>query len=91
MDANDVQGGIASPSGEGIADVYTALRLHDSCIGRGFFKTSKCSGNGNPCLSCTGVRDIDYMKRSNKTPSTYTWANNNCGGGGENLYCVNTV
>ena len=31
--------------GEGIADVYAALRMNDSCIGRGFFT----SGDG-----CTG-------------------------------------
>ncbi len=36
LDANDATPGIASPSGEGVADVYTALRLNDSCIGRNF-------------------------------------------------------
>ena len=35
---------------------------HLSCIGRGFYD-KQCSGNGNPCNSCTGVRDIDFMKR----------------------------
>jgi len=30
MDFNDVAGGISQPSGEGIADVYSALRLNDS-------------------------------------------------------------
>jgi len=79
MDANDVAGGIASPSGEGIADLYSALRLGDSCIGRGFFTSQQCSGDTNPCLQCTGVRDIDYEKRKNGTPSTYAWANKNCG------------
>jgi hypothetical protein len=88
MDYYDVSIGIAQPSGEGIADIYTALRLHDSCIGRGFFLSGRCSGNGNPCLSCTGVRDIDYMKRVNKSPTTFTWSNENCGG---SVHCIGYV
>ena len=52
MDANDATPGIASPSGEGIADIYTAIRLNDSCIGRNF-RSSVCSGNGDPCDTCT--------------------------------------
>jgi hypothetical protein len=74
MDANDATPGIASPSGEGIADIYTALRLNDSCIGRNF-RSSNCS----TCQSCTGVRDIDYMKKKTGSPSTFSWANSNCG------------
>ena len=84
MDANDVVGGIASPSGEGIADIYTALRLGTSCIGRNFL-SNVCSGNGNPCDTCTGVRDIDYLMRRDKTPQTYTWSNANCGG---SVHCI---
>ena len=86
LDDNDVDGRIAKPSGEGIADVYTALRLNDSCIGRGFYKNGNCSGNGNPCTSCSGVRDIDYMKRQNKSPSTYTWSKQTCGTSGKQLF-----
>lgn len=56
MDANDVAAGISDPSGEGIADIYSALRLNDSCIGRGFYSNSVCGGNGNPCISCTGKK-----------------------------------
>ena len=104
MDAWDVARGISQPSGEGIADVYAALRLNDSCIGRGFWQKSTCSGNGNACLSCTGtsrcscfhsipytrclifvhlgVRDIDYLKRQNRSPTTYTWAKKECGDSG---------
>jgi len=87
MDANDVNGGIATPSGEGIADIYSALRLNDSCIGR-HFTSSVCSGNGDPCLTCTGVRDIDYLKRQSGNPHTYTWSNSNCGG---SVHCVGAV
>ena len=87
MDANDVNGGIASPSGEGIADVYTALRLNDSCIGRNF-RSTVCTGNGDPCDTCTGVRDIDYLARQSNNPHTYTWSNSNCGG---SVHCVGGV
>ncbi len=87
MDANDVNGGIASPSGEGIADVYTALRLNTSCIGRNF-RSTVCTGNGDPCLTCTGVRDIDYLKRQSGNPHDYTWSNANCGG---SVHCVGGV
>ncbi len=87
MDANDVNGGIASPSGEGIADIYTALRLNDSCIGRNFL-SSPCSGNGDPCITCTGVRDIDYLQRQSGNPHDYSWSNANCGG---SVHCVGGV
>ncbi|MEO1085642.1 MAG: endopeptidase, partial [Acidobacteriota bacterium] len=87
MDDFDVEGTVASPSGEGIADVYTALRLNTSCIGRNFL-SSPCSGNGDPCISCTGVRDIDYEQRQSGQPHTYTWSNQNCGG---SVHCVGAV
>ena len=87
MDANDATPGIASPSGEGIADMYTALRLNDSCIGRNF-QGSVCSGNGNTCNTCTGVRDIDYQKKSRNAPHTYSYSNANCGG---SVHCVGHV
>ena len=44
---------------------------HISCIGRGFFSNdSNCSGYGNACLTCTGVRDQDWDKRASHAPST---------------------
>jgi len=58
MDNNGVNPNIASP-GEGIPDIYAGLRLFDSCIGRGFLG-GNCSGYGNACLDCSGVRDIDW-------------------------------
>ena len=87
MDANDATPGIASPSGEGVADIYTALRLNDSCIGRNF-RSTVCSGNGDPCLTCTGVRDIDYLARQSGQPHDYSWSNANCGG---SVHCVGGV
>jgi hypothetical protein len=45
LDNNDNDGKISKPSGEGIADVYAALRMDDSCIGRGFFRSGgSCTG-----------------------------------------------
>lgn len=45
LDDNDNNGRIAKPSGEGIADAYAALRMVDSCIGRGFWKSNGvCTG-----------------------------------------------
>jgi hypothetical protein len=88
LDDNDVNGTIASPSGEGIADIYSTLRLNDSCIGRNFRPGIQCSGYGDPCTNCTGVRDIDYLKRQSGQPHTYTWSNSNCGGA---VHCVGSV
>ena len=87
LDDNDANPSISSPSGEGIADMYMALRLNDSCIGRNF-RGSTCSGFGDPCLTCTGVRDIDYANRQSGQPHTYTWSNAHCAGV---VHCVGTV
>ena len=87
MDANDATPGIASPSGEGIADIYTALRLDSSCIGRNFRSTT-CSSGGKTCNTCTGVRDIDYLKKTPATPSDFTWRNANCG---SSVHCTGHV
>ncbi len=88
MDANDATPGIASPSGEGIADVDPALRLNTSCTGRNFRLGVNCSGNGDPCLACDGVLDIDYLKRASVQPHDYSWSNANCGG---SVHCVGGV
>lgn len=77
MDDNDVEGSISSPSGEGLADIYAALKMGDSCIGRGFYSPST--------RECTGVREIDYMKGSGK-PKTFS--NNGCGGA---VHCLGGV
>jgi hypothetical protein len=87
LDNNDAFPTIAGPSGEGIADIYTALRLNSSCIGRGF-TASNCSGFGDACTDCTGVRDIDYAMRTSGSPHTYTWSDANCSG---SVHCVGSV
>ena len=86
MDANDATPGISNP-GEGIPDVYAALRLGTSCIGFNFRPGVPCGGYGDPCIAfggdpaCTGVRDIDHEKRASQQPHTFSWANGNpsCG------------
>ena len=79
LDDNDASPG--SNPGETTADVYASLRLDTSCIGRGF-TSSNCSGYGNACLACTGVRDIDWDQRALHAPTTVTWTDVNCGSGG---------
>jgi len=81
MDFSGTAGGVSSP-GEGIADVYAALRLDTSCVGRGF-RTTLCTGYGDACTAasaCTGIRDIDWAHRTSGIPHTLTWAlaNPNC-------------
>jgi hypothetical protein len=66
MDANDAVPSISNP-GEGIADIYASLRLNTSCIGRDF-RATPCGGYGDPCTTCTGVRDIDWANRSSGMP-----------------------
>jgi hypothetical protein len=70
LDANDGNG--PSPdkgTGETYGDWTAALITHDSCIGSGFLN-SNCDGFGDACTSCTGVRDIDYVKHASGAPHT---------------------
>lgn len=85
MDDNDVVGTIpvvTQGGGEGMADVYAALRGDTSCIGRGFWANGMlCTGYGNPCTpasGCTGIRTVDWANRQLGTPTTLTWVRNNC-------------
>ena len=70
LDQND--GGNYDNPSEAYGDITSFLVTHTSCIGRGFLKTSMCSGYGNACLSCNGVRDVDWNARAEHTPSTPT-------------------
>lgn len=94
MDDNDIEGSVSSP-GEGIADIYAALRLNDSCVGRGFLG-GNCSGYGDGCVDCSGVRDIDWAQRNSGAPHDITWADANCGSGsgqpcGGSTHCEGAV
>jgi len=77
LDNNDVNRSISTP-GEGIADIYAALRLNDSCIGRGFYQAQNNCGDDDPCLNCDGVRDIDWNQRTSQTPHDLAWIDNSC-------------
>jgi len=84
MDDHDANPGIQSPSGEGIADTYASLRLNSSCIGRNFRETF-CTGFGDACTECTGVRDIDWEKHVSGLPHDIAWSDATCGG---SVHCV---
>jgi hypothetical protein len=82
-DDYDESGG-SSPPVETRADWTASVLIHDSCVGRGFYYPSgNCSGYGDACLDCSGIRDADYWKHSNRTP--WTAANHgtfwSCSGG----------
>ncbi len=62
--------GSSSPPVETRADWTASLQLHDSCVGRGFWVSGNCSGYGDPCLDCNGVRDNNYHAHANATPWT---------------------
>ena len=87
MDDNDANGFISNP-GEGIADLFAALRHNTSCIGRGY-KSTNCLGYGGAsCNQCTGVREIDWDKTSGSTPHDVSWAMTHCG---TNVHCRGLV
>ncbi|MEM7588120.1 MAG: hypothetical protein AAF560_32330 [Acidobacteriota bacterium] len=80
MDDFGTNGSVSNP-GEGIADVFAALRLNDSCPGRGALANT-CGGFGDPCIpafGCTSARDIDWMRRQSQQPHDVAWVNANCG------------
>lgn len=88
FDVYDGSGG-ESPPLETRADWTAIIQLRDSCVGRGAFTSGNCSGYGDACLDCSGIRDADYMKHQKKTP--WTPANNgsvyNCSSGSYNGPC----
>jgi hypothetical protein len=70
LDQND--GNNLSPdlgTAESYGDFTGALVTHRSCQGNGFF-TGNCSGYGDACTACSGVRDIDWAKHASNTPHT---------------------
>jgi hypothetical protein len=71
LDANDGNG--SSPdkgTGETYGDWTAVLSTHVSCIGDGYLVNSTCGGYGDPCTSCTGVRDIDWAEHVSGAPHT---------------------
>ena len=81
FDHND--GGGPSSSGEAYADVVALFESRQSCMGRGFHIGETCSGYGDTCLTCTGIREMDWDARQSHTPATPTgFLASYCGGGG---------
>src|SRR6185436_19190584 len=66
-------------------------RLNSSCVGRGFLKSSTCSGYGDACTGtaatgCTGIRDSDWALHRCNLPHGIDWILNGfttgqCAGG----------
>lgn len=95
MDNNGVNPNIANP-GEGIADVFASLRLNTSCMGR-HFRATNCTGFGDACTSCTGVRELDFAKRASGLPHDIAFIDlaSHCGTGpapcGGGVHCEGQV
>jgi subtilisin-like proprotein convertase family protein len=89
LDEND-GGGFDNPS-EAYADINEFLHDRTSCVGRGFFQSGVCSGYGNPCTTCNGIRDMNWSARANNVPSTPSVFISNCQGGsgpcGKEVHC----
>jgi len=82
LDDND--GGGFDNTSEAYADVVAIFWSHDGCIGPGFFVDGRtCSGYGDTCLECTGVRDMDWSRRQSGQPATPAgFVDPRCGSGG---------
>ena len=68
LDEHD--GGGFDNSTEAYADVAALLQTRRSCIGEGFFPGGLCGGFGDACLTCNGVREMDWAARKMETPAT---------------------
>jgi hypothetical protein len=80
LDAND--GGSYDNPTEAYADITALVSTHVSCVGRGFYQSGNCSGYGDACLNCTGIRDQDWNAHASHTPATpQGFATNDCPGG----------
>ena len=76
LDTFDNSKGVSLP-GEFYADAASIVRLNASCIARGFFSDNttggNCPGNGDVCTDCSGVREVDWMKRLSQMPHDLAW------------------
>ncbi|MEP7010726.1 MAG: hypothetical protein ABJC13_10415 [Acidobacteriota bacterium] len=70
LDQFDGSGGSDAASKESYADITSILMTHNSCTGSGFLVDIPCFGYGDPCTSCSGIRDIDWAKRESNVPHT---------------------
>ena len=78
LDSNDGRSPADLGTGEAYGDTIAFLQTHDSCIGPGFLG-GNCSGYGDACTNCSGVRDVDYGQHSSGTPHTVSgFVRNTC-------------
>jgi DNA-binding beta-propeller fold protein YncE len=81
LDQND--GGGYDNSSEAYADIVAIFYARESCVGRGFFVGQTCGGYGDTCLTCTGIRELDWAQRAANEPATpQGFLTQRCGGGG---------
>ncbi|MFN7972184.1 MAG: Ig domain-containing protein [Acidobacteriota bacterium] len=69
---------------EAYADISWVVFGHVSCVGAGFYNAGNCTGYGDPCLNCSGIRDHDYTQHQSGVPATplgFDQPNCCCGGG----------
>jgi PKD repeat protein len=71
LDQNDGSGtSVDRGSSEAYADITSVIATHSSCVGPGFFQSGNCSGYGDACASCSGIRELDWAKHASGTPAT---------------------
>jgi hypothetical protein len=71
MDSNDGSGiGTDNLPIESRADWTALLQTHQSCTGSGLFTAGNCSGYGDACSVCTGIRDADWAQHASNTAWT---------------------
>ncbi len=71
LDDNDGSPSSTVGSSESYGDLNGILATHNSCLGLNFIPGQNCSGYGNPCTNCTGIRDADYAQHTYSTsPAT---------------------
>jgi subtilisin-like proprotein convertase family protein len=76
-DEND--GGGFDTTSEAYADVVSIFAARDSCISRGWYTDGRtCTGYGDTCLTCTGIRDHDWAAREFNAPTTPAFVNTYC-------------
>jgi hypothetical protein len=79
LDDNGADPTISNPQ-EATADVHSILRHNESCVGRGMLELPQgnCGGYGDPCTSCTGVRDHDWAQHESGLPHDIAWVQARC-------------
>jgi len=99
LDANDGTAAVDKGTGEAYGDTMAFLTTHGSCVGPGSVGSTICSGYGDACTSCTGIREVDYARHASNTAAkvnTFTKVYCPAGGGydgpcGQEGHCESMV